>query len=321
MQDEVKNRVDQVRVRGTVKAAKLEGDPGCPCLVASSVYDSKPVHYMSMVSSELKWVMKEKPVYNVDTGETEKMQFLRMNNINEYNDTMGNVDLADQLRGSYRLDHWVRNRKWWWSLFFWGIGVLLTNSYIVYNKVCDEEGLSRSDRLSHLEFRRSIASAWIQEKEFMEEQHHGTKRAHSAAAMPDISPVTFDSTSQAMSTSGDDERRKRKCARLSSMSSSSSYDGGSSMTRAVRVTDESLSESGKLTRIRLDRTMDHLPLPKVRGNSRCAIHRWVGIDTQKMIMFCPTCDVHLCIECFAPYHTNPNLVRSKQSLKNKYFKK
>ena len=41
-------------MRGTVKAAVLEGDPKCPNLVASSVYDAKRVHYLSMVSGEVK---------------------------------------------------------------------------------------------------------------------------------------------------------------------------------------------------------------------------------------------------------------------------
>ena len=82
-----------------------------PNLVASSVYDTKPVHYLSMITSELKWIVKEKIVYNVDSGKTEILSFLRMNNIHTYNSTMGNVDIADQLRGSYRLDYWARNRK------------------------------------------------------------------------------------------------------------------------------------------------------------------------------------------------------------------
>ena len=50
LQEEVKNITQQRDVRGTVKAAVLEGDLGCPNLVASSVYDTKPVHYLSMVS-------------------------------------------------------------------------------------------------------------------------------------------------------------------------------------------------------------------------------------------------------------------------------
>ena len=52
----------KISVRGTVKAAVLEGDPKFPNLVASSVYDTKPVHYLSIVSGEVKWVEVNKDV-------------------------------------------------------------------------------------------------------------------------------------------------------------------------------------------------------------------------------------------------------------------
>jgi len=120
-QQEAISRKDQVKVRGTVKAAVLEGDEGCPNLIASYVCDTKPVHYLSMVSEEVKRIEKEKEVYNVDTDEIEYVKYLRMGFIDTYNKTMGDVDLSDQLRGSYRLDRWARNRKWWWSMF---LGVL-----------------------------------------------------------------------------------------------------------------------------------------------------------------------------------------------------
>ena len=75
-----------------MKAAVLEGDPGCPGLTATSIYDTKPVHYLSsMVSEKLQWIVKEQSVYNVDTGKNEILRFLRMRNIDEYNRTMGNV--------------------------------------------------------------------------------------------------------------------------------------------------------------------------------------------------------------------------------------
>ena len=71
------NNITQQRdVRGTVKAAVLEGDPGCPHLVVSNVYDTKPVQYLSMVSESVEWVEIEKNVYNIETDETEGMKFL-----------------------------------------------------------------------------------------------------------------------------------------------------------------------------------------------------------------------------------------------------
>ena len=116
LQQEIKSKKDQIKVRGTVKAAVLEGDPGCPNLVASSIYDTKPVHYLSMVCTILKWVVMERPCFNVETCMVEILRFLRMNTIHEYNNTMRGVDLADQLRGTYCIDKGVRNRKWWWYI-------------------------------------------------------------------------------------------------------------------------------------------------------------------------------------------------------------
>lgn len=75
-QEEVTLKEALRKVRGTVKAAKLEGDKDSPFLIVSSVYDTKSVHYLSMVSETVKWVLKERDVYNVDTGAKEVMKFL-----------------------------------------------------------------------------------------------------------------------------------------------------------------------------------------------------------------------------------------------------
>ena len=75
----------------------LKGDPKRPALVATSVYDTKPVHFLSTTCKSLIWKVKEKLVNNIDTGLMEVLRFLRIKNIDAYNNEMGNVDLADQL--------------------------------------------------------------------------------------------------------------------------------------------------------------------------------------------------------------------------------
>ena len=60
---------------GTTKAAVIQGDPRCPNIVASIVYDTKNGHYISIVSSDLKWVVTEKYVFNVDMGRNENLVF------------------------------------------------------------------------------------------------------------------------------------------------------------------------------------------------------------------------------------------------------
>ena len=56
LQDKEKNPLTQRAARGTVKVAVLEGDSGSPNIIASSVYYTKPVHYLSMVSKSVQWV-------------------------------------------------------------------------------------------------------------------------------------------------------------------------------------------------------------------------------------------------------------------------
>ena len=84
---------------------------------------------------------------------------------------MGDVDLADQLRGTYRLDVGVRNRKWWWSLIFWDFGVMLVNLYVVYCAVQLANGTPTRDWISHHDFRRDIALYWINPKMYRKENN------------------------------------------------------------------------------------------------------------------------------------------------------
>ena len=48
--------------QGTVKAAVLQGDTNFVNLVASSIYNTQPVHFLSMVCDTIKWVKKKKKV-------------------------------------------------------------------------------------------------------------------------------------------------------------------------------------------------------------------------------------------------------------------
>ena len=82
--------------------------------------------------------------------------FLRLNVIDDYNQNMNSTDIADQLRNTYQPDHWMRNRKWWWSLFIWALGVGLVNAWKIYNAMYDaEERLKKGGlpkRWTHREF-------------------------------------------------------------------------------------------------------------------------------------------------------------------------
>jgi hypothetical protein len=60
IQDEVINKNLQAEVRGTTKAAVLEGDNECPNIVAFSVFDTKPVNVLSTACTSLQWKEKTK---------------------------------------------------------------------------------------------------------------------------------------------------------------------------------------------------------------------------------------------------------------------
>ena len=96
------------KVRGAVIAAELVGDSKCPSLIAVSVYDTKPVHFLSMAVDNIKWIEKKREVYDRSIGQMATMKFLRVNVKDDYNHGMGGADIADQIRGSYRFYHWLK---------------------------------------------------------------------------------------------------------------------------------------------------------------------------------------------------------------------
>ena len=74
----------------------------------------------------------------------------KFNIVHEYNEYMNGVDAADQLRLQYYpAPKWFRNRKWWWSIFLWNVGVCCTNAYILHCKV---EEAAAEEPLTHLKF-------------------------------------------------------------------------------------------------------------------------------------------------------------------------
>ena len=58
IQEETTDWKEVNKVRGTVKAVVLKGEPGCPNLCAISVYDTKPVHFITMCNENIEWVKK-----------------------------------------------------------------------------------------------------------------------------------------------------------------------------------------------------------------------------------------------------------------------
>jgi len=141
---------------GTTKAAVLKNCPDCPDLIACSIYDTKPVHILSSSATSIEFIQKKRKVWDAVHEEMKTIGFLRLNLIDQYNNDMNSTDIADQLRNVYRPDHWMRNRKWWWAFFIWGIGVGAVNGYKMYEEIYEEEKKKNEGELppkwSHMDF-------------------------------------------------------------------------------------------------------------------------------------------------------------------------
>ena len=71
---------------------------------------------------------------------------------------MNNVDISDQLRVVYWWDHWMRKRKWWWSIMFCAMQLMTTNAYIAYKKYMV---MLKMKHLSHYGLLESVCRKWI----------------------------------------------------------------------------------------------------------------------------------------------------------------
>ena len=136
----------------------MEDCPDAPNMLAISVYDSKPVHFLTYHETCVMWLKQTKKVWNKRVKKMVEIEFWRLGVIQGYNKSMGWVDVADQLRNYYRMDKNMRNRKYWWAHYHWALGIMTTNAYIYYKRVCDHAGVPAPDRKTHLNFQVSALS-------------------------------------------------------------------------------------------------------------------------------------------------------------------
>ena len=236
-----------------MKVAVLKGDSQCPDLVATSVYDTKPVHFLSMSAESIKWI-KKRDVYDKVKKGIVNAEFLRLNINDDYNYQMGHVDDADQLRNYYRMNHWMRKTKWWWSPFFWGVRVLIVNAYVVYKTFMKNKGL---EYISQYEFRRKICLAYIAPQEFWQNRKRVRSARGRSRRLADNYKIDVPTVSS----------KKRKL-------SSAATRPVASKERATRVNDKTLGPDGAL-QCRLVNHEAHWPSMQASANAQCcALHRW-----------------------------------------------
>ena len=122
--------------------------------------------------------IKEKACLNVQTGKVETLIFLHINYINKYNNEMGGSGIADNLSNYYRIYFWARKRKWWWHIFFWGVGVILRDACIIYIFIHYIHGNPSKYRLFHHYFRKAISCAWITQKNTVQSNLNSSQKSH-----------------------------------------------------------------------------------------------------------------------------------------------
>ena len=90
------------------------------------------------------------------------MLFLQLNQIETHNYGMGSVDIADHLSVFYHPDHWIRNKKWWWSILF---GLLVsfspTHTYCTQRCVMIKMSLQSINTAITISYKRQASTGLI----------------------------------------------------------------------------------------------------------------------------------------------------------------
>ena len=82
-------------------------DTKAPGIVSMSLYDTKHMYLINVSCEDKKWIKKDRKLFDKTQQNMVAAPFYRINVLDYYNHFMGNVDITDQLRGSYRFDHWM----------------------------------------------------------------------------------------------------------------------------------------------------------------------------------------------------------------------
>ena len=101
-------------------------------LVAVSLYDSKPVYFLSTVDAAITYVHMRRGTWDNESKSLMIEEFKRLKIVWAYNAYMGYVDVADQLRLGYEFAKHLRQKKWWWPIWRMQMGMAMTNMWCLY---------------------------------------------------------------------------------------------------------------------------------------------------------------------------------------------
>ena len=298
MQIEVQNEKIADELRNTVKVAVLEGDSKVQDLIAISFYDSKPVYFLSTVIPDVKWSLVSKKIFSQSLHRKVLLPFLRPNFVDKYNMDMNSVDRADHLRTNYCMGQGLRQRKWWWSIFIWGMDVAVVNAYLIYKSWYEMHGLKP---MTHYYFRESIALAWLDQEKFWPSRYSRRCR----------------SDSNGTSTKKQASKKQASLSRVTRSATIASNTTTSSIHKSCSTLNQFSLEGGSFdNRLILRDDYTHLPAPAISKHSECHLHKWADKRTRKQIAYCADCNLCLCIKCYKVFHTVVDLNRIKNDIQN-----
>ena len=77
--------------------------------------------------------------------------------VQEYNKSMGGVDLADMLFALYRTT--IKSKRWYLKVLFHCVDIAKVNAWLLYRRHCDQQRIPKKSQISLLKFTSSIALA------------------------------------------------------------------------------------------------------------------------------------------------------------------
>ena len=163
---------------------------------------------------------------------------------------------------------------------FLPFGVLLVNVYVSYKTYTISKG---KRPMSHYEFRKQIAPAWIDPTTDWKDQMKNNLQKKP--------PTTW-----SMET---ESRPSQKCSQSVSVASAQSIVGVKK--RAIHINDNTLCPRTGLLHHRLSvHSGAHMPRLSDSKTPKCADE-------------CGTCGVHLCVDCFEKFHSCQDIDELKKS--------
>ncbi|XP_004211012.1 piggyBac transposable element-derived protein 3 [Hydra vulgaris] len=124
-------------------------------LILTRWYDNKCVNLIStycdplLVTKTKRWDRKYKTYIDIDCPSV----------VQEYNKSMGGVDLADMLISLYRTT--IKTKRWYLKVFFHCLDIAKVNGWLFYRRHCDQLKVPKKSQMSLLKFTSDVASGLI----------------------------------------------------------------------------------------------------------------------------------------------------------------